>query len=61
MYGNGAAHQMYRMISRQVSVNQDSVRFDWAKRPIRAFFIFLVHLIDTIYGPIKVSKTQIFK
>ena len=61
MYGNGAVHQMYRMISRQVSVNQDSVRFDWAKRPIRAFFIFLVHVIDTIYGPIKVSKTQIFK
>ena len=57
MYGNGAVHQMYRMISRQVSVKQDSVRFDWAKRPIRAFFIFLVHLIDTIYVPIKVSKT----
>ena len=61
MYGNGAVHQMYRMISRQVSVKQDSVRFDWAKRPIRAFFIFLVHVINTIYGPIKVSKTQIFK
>ena len=61
MYGNGAVHQMYRMISRQVSVKKDSVRFDWAKRPIRAVFIFLVHLIDTVYGPIKVSKTQIFK